>query len=88
MRELINLFSNISVHTHVEMAKSWKQALMYCCKEESRISPQYYTDITNEIAPTVIPKLVQCKHKLDSGATMSSLVDDEQLFSSWVSHND
>ena len=87
MRELIALFSKYLFIHMLKMARRSKQALLYCCKEESRISPQYYTNIPEEIAPPVIPKSVQCKRKLDSGATMSSLADDEQLFSSCVSYN-
>ena len=55
---------------------------MYCCKEEPRISDNYYTNIPKEITPPVIPKLVTCERKLDSGGAVQSL-----LFPSWVSHN-
>ena len=58
MRQIINFFFTVAVHPNVEMASRWKQALMYCCKAESRISETYYTNIPDEIAPPVVPKLV------------------------------
>ena len=79
LRELVYVFTTYGIHPHAEMARSWKRAL-YCCKEESRISAQYYTNIPEEITSPVVPKLVLCKRKLDSGASVSSLADDEQLF--------
>ena len=87
MRQLISLFTTYDIHPHVEMARRWKQAMLYCCKEESRISPQYYTNIPEEITPPVVPKLVMCKRKIDSGSSVESLADDENLFSTWVSHS-
>ena len=87
MRELVNAFVTYGIHPHIELARRWKQAMLYCCKEESRISPQFYTNIPEEITPPVVPKLVICKRKLDAGATVSSLADDEATFSTWVAHN-
>ena len=87
MRELVNVFVTYGIHPHIEMARRWKQAMLYCCKEESRISPQYHTNIPEEITPPVVPKLVLCKRKLDAGASVSSLADDESTFSTWVAHN-
>ena len=86
MRELINTFVTYGIHPHVESARRWKQAMLYCCKEESRISPQFYTNIPEEITPPVVSKSIVCKRKLDAGATVSSLADDEGTFSSWVAH--
>ena len=87
MRLIVGYFGEISVHPHVEMARRWKQALMYSCKEESRVSENYNTNIPEEIKPPIVPKLVACKRKLDSGSSVQSLADDEPLFSPWVSHN-
>ena len=80
-RQIVGYFGDIAIHPHVEMARRCNQALMYCCKEEPRISDNYYTNIPKEITPPVIPKLVTCERKLDSGGAVQSL-----LFPSWVSH--
>ena len=86
LRQLVSLLTAIVIHPHIEMARRWRQALMYCCKEESRIS-ETHANIYEEITPPLVPKLVQCKRKLDTGCSIASLADDEVLFSSWVAHN-
>ena len=79
-RELIRLMVEFGCHPHVELARRWKQAMMYCCKQESRISETYYTDICEEITPVATPKLVEIKRKIDAGETLSSISNDEKYF--------
>ena len=58
-------------------------AMLYCCKQGSRISVTYYTDIPDEIKPPVTPKLVEIKRKIDQGETLNSIANDKKYFTSW-----
>ena len=61
--------------------------MLYCCKEDSRVSNQYWTDIENLIVRPKVKSLVAIMRKLDAGESLLSIMDNEEHFPTWCSYN-
>ena len=72
---------------HLEHVRNKNSAMLYCCKIDSRVSDQYWTDIENLIIRPKVKSLVSIKRKLDSGETLLSIMDNEEFFPTWCSYN-
>ncbi|XP_065664793.1 uncharacterized protein LOC136086424 [Hydra vulgaris] len=86
-RQLIALLHERNWNWHIEPTRRWKQAMLYCCKTESRVSPDFYSNVRAEVKVIVIPKLVEIKRYIDRGYSMSDVMNKDEFFSSWCSHN-
>ena len=69
------------VHSHIEVARNWGDAMKYCCKLDFRIGDDYYSDIREEILGTKVSNLVKVKQKIDEGVKVKNLAND--FFSTW-----
>ena len=72
---------------HLEHVRNKNSAMLYCCKDDSRISQQYWTDIEHLIVRPKVKALVAIKRKLDAGQSLTSIMDSEEHFPTWCSYN-
>ena len=85
--QLNQLFVDRGYVIHLEHVRNKNSSMLYCCKEDSRVSDQYWTNCEHLIVRPKVKSLVVIKRKLDSGVSLNTIMDSEEHFPTWCSYN-